>query len=156
MKVASPQDPIRIGQIEIRYLLEGSDTGGALVVFEALIPPNARVPAPHHHVTYDETVYELAGTCTFTVQGREVSLAPGQTLFIPRGAVHGFVNRGPEPVRFVATVTPGVLRSDFFREIGALVNAGGPPDLVRMTEVMRRHGLEPAVAGGAPLAATRG
>lgn len=142
MNVASPQEVIRIGQIEIRYLLEGTDTSGALALFESTIPPNVRVPAPHRHVTYDETVCELAGTCTFIVEGRELVLAPGQALFIPRGAAHQFVNRGTETVRFLATITPGVLSPNFFREVGAVVNAGGPPDLKRIAEIMARHGLQ--------------
>ena len=37
MKIASPKEVIRIGQIEIRYLLEGADTHGALAVFAATI-----------------------------------------------------------------------------------------------------------------------
>jgi quercetin dioxygenase-like cupin family protein len=142
MNVASPQEVIRIGQIEIRYLLEGADTNGALAVFESVIPPGARVPAPHRHVTYDETVYAIAGTCTFKVEGRELALAPGQALFIPRGAVHQFVNLGTETARFLATITPGVLSPDFFREVGAVVNAGSPPDLKRIAEIMQRHGLQ--------------
>jgi quercetin dioxygenase-like cupin family protein len=142
MNTVSPQEVIRVGQIEIRYLLEGSQTNGSLALFEATIPPNARVPAPHRHVTYDETICEIAGTCTFLVERQELALAPGHALFIPRGAVHQFVNRSAEPVRFLATITPGVLDPSFFREIGAIVNAGGPPDLRAIAEVMRKHGLE--------------
>lgn len=142
MKPASPREAIRVGAIEIRYILEGSDTGGALALFEAMVPPGARVPAPHRHVAYDETVVALSGTCTFAVEGAEYSLLPGQALFIPRGAVHRFDNRGTDAVRFLATVTPGVLRSEFFREVGAIMAAGGPPDLKRIADVMRRHGLE--------------
>jgi hypothetical protein len=67
----------------------------------------------------------------------------GQALFIPRGAAHQFVNRHPGTVRFPATVTPGVLRPDFFREVGALVNAGGPPGPQAIGAIMARHGLQP-------------
>ena len=143
MNTASPQEVIRIGQIEVRYLFEGVDTNGALALFECTIPPNVRVPAPHRHVAYEETIWEIAGTCTFIVEGRELALAPGQALFIPRGAAHQFVNRSPETVRFLATITPGVLSPDFFREVGTVVNAGGPPDLKCIGEIMVRHGLQP-------------
>lgn len=136
------QEVIRIGPIEIRYLLEGTATAGALALFEVTVPPNVRVPAPHRHVTYDETIYGQEGVCTFVIEGREVALAPGEAVFIPRGAVHQFQNRGSETARFLATVTPGVLKSDYFREVGAVVNAGGPPDLKRLSEIMQRHGLE--------------
>ena len=47
-----------------------------------------------------------------------------------------------------AIVTPGVLRSDYFREAGAVLDAaaaaGRPPDPAEMVAVMRRHGLTPA------------
>jgi mannose-6-phosphate isomerase-like protein (cupin superfamily) len=143
MNVPSASDVIRVGQIEIRYLLEGSATDGALAMFEAVIPAQARVPVPHFHVAYDETVYGLSGSATFVVDGREVVLGRGETLFIRRGAVHQFQNRGTEPARFLATITPGILESDFFREIGAAVGAGGPPDARRLGEIMLRHGLQP-------------
>ena len=142
MKVAKPKEVIVIGQIEIRYLLEGSDTKGALALFEVVVPPNVRVPAPHRHVTYDETIYGLAGVCTFVVEGHEFLMGTGESIFIARGASHGFQNRGTETARFLVTVTPGVLSPDFFREVSALMRAGGPPDLKRLNEIMLRHGLE--------------
>lgn len=142
MKTAIPNEVIRLGQIEIRYLLEGADTNGALALFEVAVPPNARVPAPHRHVTYDETVCGLTGLCTFVVDGHELPLAPGQAIFIPRGAVHQFQNDGTDTARFLATVTPGVLSPDYFREIADVVNAGSPPDRKRISEIMQRHGLQ--------------
>jgi hypothetical protein len=42
----------------------------------------------------------------------------------------------------------------YFREVGAVLAAaqGGPPDLAALGEVMRRHGLTPAVpAAGGPV-----
>ena len=42
-----------------------------------------------------------------------------------------------------AVATPGILGPDYFRDIGAVLDAaaGGPPDFVALAEVMRRHGL---------------
>jgi quercetin dioxygenase-like cupin family protein len=142
MKAASPGEVIRVGAIEVRYIVEGSDTDGALAQFETTVPPNARVPAPHRHVTYDETVYGLAGTCTFIVEGSECTLTPGLVLFIRRGAVHQFINRGTDTARFLVTVTPGVLSPAFFREVGAVLGGPGTPDMKLITEIMRRHGLQ--------------
>jgi hypothetical protein len=42
-------------------------------------------------------------------------------------------------------ITPGVLGPEYFREIAEVLNAGGPPNVARIMEVMRRHGLRPAV-----------
>ncbi len=52
---------IRIGQLEIKFLLEAADTNGALAMFEFMVPVGARVPLPHSHVHYDETIYGLEG-----------------------------------------------------------------------------------------------
>ena len=38
---------IRIGQLEIRFLLEGAATAGSLAMFEFDVPANARVPIAH-------------------------------------------------------------------------------------------------------------
>jgi hypothetical protein len=48
-------------------------------------------------------------------------------------------------IEFLAFATPGVFGADYFKEIAAVVNAGGPPDLAKIGEVMRNHGLVPVV-----------
>jgi hypothetical protein len=40
----SPSQEIRIGQIAIRFLLEGEASGGSVAVFEFDVPAAARVP----------------------------------------------------------------------------------------------------------------
>lgn len=136
---------IRPGQIEICFLLEGSDTGGRLAMFEFSVPSGAKVPVPHSHEHYDETIYGLEGVLTFTVNGRPADIATGETCFIPRGAVHGFNNLKPSDAKGLAVVTPALIGPDFFREMAALINAGGPPDLEKMKAVMTRYGLVPAL-----------
>jgi quercetin dioxygenase-like cupin family protein len=137
---------IRIGQLEIRFLLEGTATAGSLAMFEFDVPANARVPIAHSHDAYEETIYGLTGTLTWTVEGHVHNVSPGQVLCIPRGAVHRFDNTSGADSTMLAVVTPGVLSSDYFRELAALVGAtaGGPPDMTAMAAVMRRHGLTPA------------
>ena len=52
--------------------------------------------APHSHDGFEETNYGLAGVTTFTVDGEQRELHPGEVVFIPRGAVHAFANRSAE------------------------------------------------------------
>jgi quercetin dioxygenase-like cupin family protein len=136
---------IKIGQIEIKFLLEASDTNGELAMFEFLVPNGVKVPLPHYHESYDETVYGLEGIMTFTVDGKVIDLEAGQTLFIPRGAVHGFNNLNPQTAKALAVVTPGLIGSEFFKETAAIVNAGGPPDIEKMKLVFKKHGLVPII-----------
>lgn len=136
---------IRIGQTEIRFLLEGEDTNGQLAIFEFTVPAGVKVPLPHSHEHYDETICGLEGVMTFTVDGRATEIAAGQTCFIPRGAVHGFNNLKSTTAKALAVVTPALIGPEFFREMAALINAGGPPDLEKIKATMARHGLVPAL-----------
>jgi quercetin dioxygenase-like cupin family protein len=136
---------IRLGQIAIQFLAEPADTNGALSMFEFTVPPGAKVPMPHYHKEFDEAIYGLQGVMTFTVEGKPLQLGPGDFCFIPRGAVHGFDNVTQSEAKALAVITPGLLKSDFFKEIAALLTAGGPPDIRAMKTIMLKHGLVPAM-----------
>src|SRR5262245_44448727 len=83
---------ISIGQMTIRFLLEGNAVAGAPAMFEFDVPAKARVPIAHSHDAYEETIYGLKGVLTWTVDGRVLQVGPGEVLCIPRGAVHRFDN----------------------------------------------------------------
>lgn len=38
-----------------------------------------------------------------------------------------------------------LIGADYFMELAAIVNAGGPPDLEKMKIVFKKHGLVPAM-----------
>jgi quercetin dioxygenase-like cupin family protein len=140
------RDEIKLGDMAIRFLLEGKESGGSVAVFEFDVPTDAKVVAAHSHDGYDETIYGLEGVLTWTLEGVSVEVGPGDALFIPRGAVHRFDNGHGADAKALAIVTPGILGPDFFREVAAVLDAAtaGPPDVVALGEVMRRHGLTPA------------
>jgi len=137
---------IRVGQVEIRFLVEGEASGGSVAVFEFNVPVGARVPVAHSHDGYEETIYGVEGVLTWTVEGTQIDVGPGEALFIRRGVVHHFDNTRDTDAKALAIVTPGILGPDFFREVAAILDAaaGAPPDVAAIGEVMRRHGLTPA------------
>jgi len=136
---------IRIGQLEIRFLLEAADTNGSVAMFEFAVPVGAKVPLPHSHERYDETIYGVEGVLTFTVDGKIVPIGPGESYFIRRGAVHGFNNLNQSDAIALAVVTPALIGPDFFKESAAIVNAGGPPDLEKLKALLAKHGLVAAM-----------
>ena len=136
---------IRIGQTTVDFLLEAADTNGSVAMFEFAVPAGAKVPLPHYHEHYDETIYGLEGVITFTVEGKRVDIARGESYFIPRGAVHGFNNLRVDNARALAVITPALLGPNFFRECAEIVNAGGPPDIEKLKMVMNKHGLVPVL-----------
>jgi quercetin dioxygenase-like cupin family protein len=139
-------EEITIGELGIRFLLEGEASGGSVALFECVVPAGARVPIAHSHDGYEETLYGLEGTLTWTVGGQRVDVGPGEALCIPRGVVHRFDNEHDADARMLAIVTPGILGPGYFREMAAVVDAaaGGPPEPAALAEVMQRHGLTPA------------
>ena len=140
------RETITIGQIAVRFLVESADSNGTATVFECLVPANAKVPVPHSHDAFEETIYGLEGVTTYTVDGEAIEIGPGDAVCIPRAAIHGFANHGSADAKFLAIATPGVFGPAYFHEIGEVIAAaaGGPPDLTALQQVMRRHGLTPA------------
>ena len=146
MTATTTREEISLGQMAIRFLLEGEASGGSVAVFEFDVPAGAKVPVAHSHDAYEETIYGLRGVLTWTVEGTATEVGPGDVLCIPRGAVHHFDNAGTADATALAIVTPGLLGPDYFRDIAAVIAAaaGGPPDLAAVGQVMKRHGLTPA------------
>ena len=142
----STREEIRIGELAIRFLVEGGASGGTVAVFEFDVPAGAKVPIAHSHDGYEETIYGLEGVLTWTVEGTPIEVGPGEALVIRRGEVHRFDNTGDVDATALAIVTPGILGPDYFRELAAIVDAAtaGPPDLAAMAATMKRHGLTPA------------
>lgn len=139
------KETIKAGQVTINFLLEASDTNGSAAMFEFTVPAGARVPVPHYHENFDETIYGLGGVMTFTVDGKTIDITPGETCFIPRGAVHGFNNLKQEDATALAVITPALLGPIYFKEVAEIINAGGPPDLEKLKLIMAKHGLIPAM-----------
>ncbi|MCM4173070.1 cupin domain-containing protein [Arenibacter sp. TNZ] len=138
-------DTITVGQVTIDFLLESADTNGSVSMFEFGVPAGAKVPLPHYHEHYDETIYGLEGIITFTVEGKPIDIARGESCFIPRSTVHGFNNLTQENSRALAIITPALLGPNFFKECAEIVNAGGPPDVEKLKIIMSQHGLVPVL-----------
>ncbi len=150
----SSNDVVKVGQLEIRYLVDGSKSGG-LGVFELVVPPGANVPPPHSHRHNEEFFYVVEGSLGYSVDGESRELAPGEWMSTPRGSVHAFRNTGTQTARALVVLTPDI-GAQYFRDVAEVVNAGGPPDRAKLLDVMSRYGLvaaaPPPAAASAPRA----
>ena len=147
IQVNPSDETIRLGPLGVRFLITGEDASGSVALFELTVPAAQRLAAPaHSHDHYEETVYGIEGVLTWTVDGKRIDVGPGQALCIRRGAVHRFDNYGRQDVKALCAITPAAIGPQYFRESATVINAaaGGPPDRVKMAEIMRRHGLSPA------------
>jgi len=139
----TPEEVIRVGGIEIRYLQEAGD-GRQIGCFEMRVPPQAMVPPPHSHPGNEELVYVLEGTLRYSVGSETRDLRAGESMVTPPGEVHAFSNPFADAVRALVINTPDI-QANYFREVAAIVNRGGPPDKASLAATMRKFGLVPAM-----------
>jgi len=91
LRVTPADETIRLGQIEVRFLITGENSAGRVAVFEVVVPAARRLVEPSHgHDHYEETVYGHRG-CVPVDRGRQVDQRwAQQALCIPRGDAHRF------------------------------------------------------------------
>ncbi len=148
LRVNPSNEAIRLGPLGVRFLITGEDANKSVAVFELEVPGAQRLAAPaHSHDHYEETIYGLEGVLTWTVDGKRIEVGPGEALCIPRGAIHRFDNDGSLDAKALCVITPAAIGPQYFRESAEVIDAaaGGPPDRAKMAEIMKRHGLTPAV-----------
>jgi quercetin dioxygenase-like cupin family protein len=140
---ASPHDPIHLGPITVTFSVVAEESNGTVTVQRCDVGAGAGIPLAHSHDSFEETIYGLAGVATFTIDGEEVAVGPGDTCCIPRGAVHSFMVYDND-ASFLAIATPGVFGPAYFLELADVIRAaGGPPSPADIATVMGRHGLTP-------------
>ena len=133
---------IKVGQLSVNYVADGSATS-SLGMFELTVPPGSNVPPPHSHSNNEECVYVLEGVLRYTVGSETRDLAVGQSMSTPKGVVHAFSNPFSETARALIVNSPDI-GARYFKDVAAVVNAGGPPDKAALIAVMSRYGLVPA------------
>jgi quercetin dioxygenase-like cupin family protein len=133
---------IKVGQLSINYIADGSATS-SLGMFELTVPQGSNVPPPHSHSNNEECVYVLEGVLRYTVGSETRDLAVGQCMSTPKGVVHAFSNPFAETARALIVNSPDI-GAQYFKDVAAVVNAGGPPDKAALISVMSRYGLVPA------------
>jgi quercetin dioxygenase-like cupin family protein len=152
-RINPSQETIKIGPLEIRFLVTGEDSQGSVSVFEVRVPVGQKLAAAaHKNDAYEEILYGIQGVLTWTVDGTPIEVGPGQALCIPRGAVHRFDNFGDEDVKQLAVISPAIMGPAYFREAAEVISAsaGGPPDRQKMMDVFRRHGMTVAASPSTP------
>lgn len=133
---------VRVIQDIVSFKVRSEATNGAYALFETATPVNGGTP-PHRHALEDETFYVLEGEYTFLVGDEVVVLGAGGSIFVPRGMVHAFSNKGDVPARMLIINSPGQLHEGFFSELGEPVDSiPGPPDVARIIAVAEKYQIE--------------
>lgn len=88
------------------------------------VPPGSHV-REHAHDRNEELVYVLSGGGRAVLDGEEVPIRPGTTIFLGKNRRHMFINDGTDDLRLVWLIVPSGLE-DFFQAIGRPRSAGDP------------------------------
>ncbi|MDQ3080757.1 MAG: cupin domain-containing protein [Gemmatimonadota bacterium] len=129
-----------LGRMGVRFMIDGSDSGGGFSLVEHPIPPRALGAPLHRHSREDEYSYVLEGRVG-ALLGEEVVIGePGDLIFKPRGQWHSFWNAGDEPARILEIISP----AGFERYFDEIVDMGGSAnaDAQTLRDLASRYGLE--------------
>jgi mannose-6-phosphate isomerase-like protein (cupin superfamily) len=138
--------PIHIGNLSVTFLKSRHETHGHADIFEITVPAHVHLNVPHLHRGCDETIIGMDGITTWTLDGEEIQVGPGQQLHIPRGVAHTYVNTYQTTARMLCILTPGTIGPEYFRELAAAVDHAGRADISAVGTVMARYGIIPAKA----------
>lgn len=103
------------GRDPVDLKLSANDTGGALAVWESLMPGKGG-PSFHVHHDVDEWFFVIDGEFVFRLGDDLHDVHPGDSVFVPRGQPHTWSHRGTGTGRVLFLVNPAGLLESFFRE----------------------------------------
>jgi mannose-6-phosphate isomerase-like protein (cupin superfamily) len=102
-----------------------ADSGGDLLELDAeWAPAGAHKPPLHFHPKQAERFEIHDGELTVKLEGERHVLRAGDTLEVPRGAVHAMWNSGDSVTRATWQVRPALGTEDFFAAVHAMRAAG--------------------------------
>ncbi len=106
-------EPIKDLDHAKRVVLVDKDTVGAEDITFAYCRFEAETSSHKKHVHQDaeEVIYLLEGKGISGVSDAEVEMKKGDTMFVPRGAVHWFYNPFPEPMEMLFVYTRPSLKA---------------------------------------------
>lgn len=76
-----------------------------LMFVRAQLPPGESHPF-HHHPFMEEILYILSGEAEQWIEGEKRRMCQGDSIYLPRGLVHGTYNTGTETLDFLAVLSP--------------------------------------------------
>ena len=103
---------------DVRFVVRGCDSGGALTALEVANPPGQGPPL-HVHSAQDEAIHVLDGEVRWRLGDEVQSTGPGAYVFIPRGLPHCFQVVGERPGRMLITFAPAGMEA-FFERLSAM------------------------------------
>ena len=122
-------------------MTRGLKDGREVLYLEGVLPPHSDGPPMHVHLDQDERGEVISGRLSAIVDGKSITLGPGERAFFPRGVRHRWWNAGEEPLVFNGTAEPAGDLDQFLEGMFAILNASksGRPSLLYIAHLSLRH-----------------
>jgi mannose-6-phosphate isomerase-like protein (cupin superfamily) len=101
------------GAVRLEVVATAEETGGRHHEMRATYAPDSPLPPAHLHPEQDERFEVLEGVLTFLVDGEQHLVGSGETLEVPRGAVHQVRNAGEVPAVAMWQTRPALRTAEF-------------------------------------------
>ncbi len=124
----------------LSVLLNGEQTGNTLTVMFDVTPPGGG-PPPHVHHREDEFFLVVEGRISYFAEGQWTEVGVGGVVYLPRGVTHCYRNVGETPSKHWILTTPSGFEH-FFAASAAEFAKPGAPDMPRLIEIAREHGID--------------
>lgn len=113
----------RITGDKLRIVHSVADNFDSLKI-EFTLPPHAAGAPLHYHLGFVEKFAVTDGKLEMRIGSKDRIVAPGETVAIPIGVLHGFSNPHSETVTFTTEIAPAVEFEKFIRSMYGLANDG--------------------------------
>lgn len=139
LRLADAPHDLGRGAASTDYLATGELTHGEFGLYRWNMSAEPSGPGPHFHRSISESFFILSGTIRLFHGDHWVDGRPGDFLYVPQGARHGFRNESGEPASMLLLFTPGAPREKYFEGLASLAQAEQRPSEDEMNEFYRRH-----------------
>jgi len=103
-------------KLDIKCLVSGTETDGAVAVFAEVVQPGIGPPR-HTHREQTEVFHVLSGVILFEIDGRRIEVSAGGAAVVPAGAVHAFKNMGQDAATIHFELIPAGESEEAFRRL---------------------------------------
>ena len=110
--------------LELRVTLPSDASGDVMTILETVNAPGFGPPL-HRHVE-TEVFRVIEGRYLYEVDGERFEAGEGDTVSVPGGAAHAFVNIADTPSRQLVMMIPGMDAWGFFDGLGKVFAQGRP------------------------------
>jgi mannose-6-phosphate isomerase-like protein (cupin superfamily) len=128
---------VSLGGAEVIFKIDAQTACNAFAICETTAEAGRLIP-PHLHETEDEFSYVLEGRIGVLIGDEEYIAETGSWVVKPRGIPQTYWNPGPEPARLIEIIAPPGFEG-FFRDLGRILSADGPPDVAEITATAARY-----------------